>query len=73
MKQVSRKFVEIKEFYQEEIENNIENLVDEIENELFNHFMLIDANTLLFELKKDGMLTKELEEWLNDYIRKAVS
>ena len=72
MKQVSRKFVEIKEFYQEEIENNIENLVDEIENELFNDFMLIDANTLLFELKKDGMLTKELEEWLNDYIRKAV-
>lgn len=72
MKQVSRKFVEIKEFYEEEIENSIENLVNEIEDELFNHFMLIDANTLLFELKKDGILTKELEEWLNDYIRKVV-
>lgn len=42
--------------------NDIDEYIEEIEK-------YVDCNNLIWELRKDGLLTKELELWINNYMK----
>ena len=52
----------------EKVDDMLENLND-IDEYIEKIEKYVDCNNLIWELRKDGLLTKELELWLNDYMK----
>ena len=57
----------------DDLVNSIDDLLDIFADEIIDYIehesSLIDINDLIFELKKDGMLTEELENWILIYLK----
>lgn len=57
----------------EDLINTISDLLDVVGDEIADYIehetSLIDINDMMFELKKDGLLTRELEDWILIYLK----